>query len=388
MWKTVKLGDVCDLIGGGTPSKKNASFYGGDIPWATVRDMHSDELSKTEFAITTAGLENSSSKIIPAHNIVVASRVGLGKVCLLLQDTAINQDLRGVIPKQPSTIEARYLFYWFKSIAQEIVNAGRGATVHGVTLPYLKSLKFPLPPLAEQQRIVEKFDAAFVEIDRAVEITNERLVSSKQLFLKSLDSLVNDDVVGECSLLGDVCELAQGLAINKGTKHLLVEKSSKPLIRIKDLVNETEEQYITDDYENPKAEVNETDLVFTRTGSLGLVFRGRRGVLHNNSFKVTPIATLTSDYLYWWLKNPSFLGEIHRIGGKAAQPDISHKLFKAQQIKVPTPKEQTEIVTRIESIYEQSEQLDNINVAKLHQLISLKSAILAQELQPAQSEAA
>ena len=161
MWKTVKLGDVCELIGGGTPSKKNAAYYGGEIPWATVRDMHSDELSKTELKITQLGLENSSSKVIPANNIVIASRVGLGKVCLLNQSTAINQDLRGVIPKKSDTIDVRFLFYWFKSIEQTIISAGRGATVHGVTLPFLKALELSLPPLAEQQHIVAKLDAAF-----------------------------------------------------------------------------------------------------------------------------------------------------------------------------------------------------------------------------------
>jgi type I restriction enzyme S subunit len=174
MWKTVQLGDVCELIGGGTPSKKNAAYYGGEISWATVRDMHSDILSKTELQITELGLQNSSSKVIPANNIVIASRVGLGKVCLLTQDTAINQDLRGVIPKKPNTIDVRYLFYWFKDIAPTIISAGRGATVHGVTLPFLKSLEIPLPPLAEQQRIVAKLDAAFAEIDKAIQLTRQK----------------------------------------------------------------------------------------------------------------------------------------------------------------------------------------------------------------------
>tara|TARA_A100001015_G_scaffold135019_1_gene149842 strand:- start:1137 stop:2333 length:1197 start_codon:yes stop_codon:yes gene_type:complete len=183
MWETVKLGDVCELIGGGTPSKKNAAYYGGEIPWATVRDMHSDELSKTELKITQLGLENSSSKVIPANNIVIASRVGLGKVCLLNQSTAINQDLRGVIPKKSDTIDVRFLFYWFKSIEQTIISAGRGATVHGVTLPFLKALELSLPPLAEQQHIVAKLDAAFAEIENISATTSKS--KENYSFLKS-----------------------------------------------------------------------------------------------------------------------------------------------------------------------------------------------------------
>ena len=165
MWKTVKLGDVCDLVGGGTPSKKNDDYHDGDIPWATVRDMNVEELTVTEHKITELGLKNSSSKVIPANNVIIASRVGLGKVCILRQDTAINQDLRGVIPKRENEIDKSFLFYWFKGIANKIIGAGRGATVQGVTLPFLNSLSFPLPPLAEQKRIVAKLDAAFAEID-------------------------------------------------------------------------------------------------------------------------------------------------------------------------------------------------------------------------------
>ena len=174
MWKTVKLGDVCDLVGGGTPSKKNDDYHDGDIPWATVRDMNVEELTVTEHKITELGLKNSSSKVIPANNVIIASRVGLGKVCILRQDTAINQDLRGVIPKRENEIDKSFLFYWFKGIANKIIGAGRGATVQGVTLPFLNSLSFPLPPLAEQKRIVAKLDAAFAEIDAAIEITRQK----------------------------------------------------------------------------------------------------------------------------------------------------------------------------------------------------------------------
>jgi len=165
MWKTVKLGDVCELIGGGTPSKRNPKLYGGNIPWATVRDMQSDYLDSTEFCITEEGLGSSSSKVIPKGNVIIASRVGLGKVCLLRQDTAINQDLRGIIPCNVNDLDTKYLFYWFKNVAEKIISAGRGATVQGVTLPFLKSLELPLPPFAEQQRIVNKLDAAFAEIE-------------------------------------------------------------------------------------------------------------------------------------------------------------------------------------------------------------------------------
>jgi restriction endonuclease S subunit len=163
--KMVKLKDVCRLVGGGTPAKANSSFYLGDIPWATVRDLRSRWLVETEHEINAFAVKESSTNVIPAGNVVLATRVGLGKVVQLLQDTAINQDLRGLIPRENSTIDSNYLYYWALSITPEIIAAGKGATVQGITLPFLENLVIPLPSLEKQRMIVEKLDSAFADID-------------------------------------------------------------------------------------------------------------------------------------------------------------------------------------------------------------------------------
>ena len=173
--KTMPLGDIVDVSGGGTPSKRNPAFYGGEIPWATVRDMNVEHLQETEHSITPAGLKGSSSKIIPAGEIVIATRVGLGKVCILGQDTAINQDLRGLVPKSDVEIDRRFLFHWYTSIADKVIEAGTGATVQGVKLPFVKSLPFPTLTLEEQRRIVAVLDEAFEGLARARAHTRAKL---------------------------------------------------------------------------------------------------------------------------------------------------------------------------------------------------------------------
>jgi type I restriction enzyme, S subunit len=183
---TVKLGDVCDLIGGGTPSKRNPEYYKGDIQWATVRDMHSDNLIDTELSITNEGLNNSSSKVIKRGNVIIASRVGLGKVCLLSQDTAINQDLKGVVPFDDNILDSNYLFYWFKSLVNTIISAGRGATVQGVSLPFLKALPLNLPSLQEQRYMVTKLDSAFKDIKILKGLLNKSKENYKALKLAIL----------------------------------------------------------------------------------------------------------------------------------------------------------------------------------------------------------
>lgn len=163
--KLIKLVDLCKLVGGGTPSKANAKYYSGNIPWATVRDMRSRWLEDTEHKINEIAVRESSTNVIPSGNVVLASRVGLGKVIQLKHDTAINQDLRALIPKENSKIDSGYLYYWTLSITPEIISAGKGATVQGVTLPFLENLVVPLPSLEKQGEVVEKLDSAFAEID-------------------------------------------------------------------------------------------------------------------------------------------------------------------------------------------------------------------------------
>jgi type I restriction enzyme S subunit len=185
-----QLDEVCYLIGGGTPSKSRADFYGGHIPWATVRDMHSDVITGTEFSISADAVRNSATNVIPSGNVVIATRVGLGKVCTLEADTAINQDLRGIVPKHPEEISTRYLFWWFRSITNTMIDAGTGATVQGVKNSFVSSLRLPLPPLPEQQRIVRIVDESFEGIATAKANAEKNLQNARAVFDASLDRAV------------------------------------------------------------------------------------------------------------------------------------------------------------------------------------------------------
>lgn len=209
--KYVPLGDVVDIVGGGTPSKRNQEYYGGNIPWATVRDMHSDILSRTEHSLTPKGLDESSSKLVPAGEVVIATRVGLGKVCLLLQDTAINQDLRGLVPKKTAAIDRKFLFYWYKSVSKQVVDAGTGATVQGVKLPFVKGLAFPKLDLSEQRRIVEVLDKAFEGLARARTNAETNLANARELFESLRFVMLSEQAEGwETHPLADCFRLKSG----------------------------------------------------------------------------------------------------------------------------------------------------------------------------------
>ncbi|MFD0966129.1 restriction endonuclease subunit S [Seminibacterium arietis] len=162
-WVWVRLGDIIlENIGGGTPSKSNPNFWNGSVPWASVKDLDKDNIyfSSTIDSISTEGLNNSSSNLIPKNNVIICTRMGLGKIAINKIDVAINQDLRAII--LPNDIEKLYLIYFFKTLNLQ----GQGLTVKGLPIEELNSTYFPLPPTAEQHRIVQKIEAVFAEIEK------------------------------------------------------------------------------------------------------------------------------------------------------------------------------------------------------------------------------
>ena len=194
IWPLKPLGDVCDIIGGATPSKRKPEYYGGSINWITVKDMNFDYIESTESTVTQDAVDSCSTNIVPAGSVVIATRVGLGKVCIVAKEACFNQDIKAIIPKDGMEIDHKFLFYWFRSISDEIIGAGTGATVQGVRIPFVKQLPFPIPPLDEQERIVSILDEVFENIQNETVQIENKLLNAKGLFKSKLQSIFNAGV--------------------------------------------------------------------------------------------------------------------------------------------------------------------------------------------------
>lgn len=184
----IELGEVVTFRGGGTPDRSNPEYWDGEIPWATVKDLKTDTLRDTQEYITREGLENSASTIIDAGTVIMATRMGLGKVAVNTIPMAINQDLKGVVCG--SRIVPQYLLHFLSSKAGVLEAAGHGATVKGVKLDYLRSIKIPLPPLDEQRRIAAILDKANSIQTKIKKQTN----MSEELVLGTFSDLFGDPV--------------------------------------------------------------------------------------------------------------------------------------------------------------------------------------------------
>lgn len=186
-WAISRLGELLiSITGGGTPSKNNPSYWNGDIPWASVKDLKDSRyLEKTQDFITIDGLNNSSSNLIAKNSVIVCTRMGLGKIAINTLDVAINQDLKAL--QLFEEIEKDYFYIFYKTL--EI--SGSGMTVSGIKQSELLNFIVPLPPLEEQKRIVKKVDELMTLVDRLEHAQTEKARTRSKLSKASFAALAN-----------------------------------------------------------------------------------------------------------------------------------------------------------------------------------------------------
>jgi type I restriction enzyme S subunit len=129
-WEEVKIGDVLDVVLGGTPSTKVAEYWNGDIPWINSGEINNFRIVKATKYITASGLKNSNTKLMPKGTTVLAiTGATLGKVSLLEIDTCANQSVVGIIPND--IFPKEYIYLWIKYKIDEIIlNETGGAQAH------------------------------------------------------------------------------------------------------------------------------------------------------------------------------------------------------------------------------------------------------------------
>lgn len=289
-----RLGDLVDCMGGGTPSRGTPEYWSGSIPWASVKDLdeHEHELTRTEESITQGGLDNSASNLIPAGTVIVATRVGLGKVCINRMPVAINQDLKALIPKN-GEILPQYLLYFMVSQAEAIKRSGVGATVKGITLADLQRLELVLPPLPEQERLVRLLDEA--EALRRLRAQADRRMGQ---FVAALFSEMFGDPESNREDL-PLVQVSTFVDHFVGGRNITAEDSGHPICRVLKVSAVTWGEYrpdeckaVPEDYAPPaEHEVKPGDLLFSRANTTELV--GATAYVFE-----TPTGRLLSDKLW------------------------------------------------------------------------------------------
>ena len=158
-WEKVKLFQLCDgILSGGTPSTSINEYWEGDIPWMTSADIVDIKTAKIRRNINEKAIKKSATNLIPKGNIIVVTRVGLGKLFMNSFDVCISQDSQGLLIKK-ELVDTTYLLYVLEKLVMNFKNTSQGSTIQGVTKSQLSNLEIPLPPLNVQKSISELIDS-------------------------------------------------------------------------------------------------------------------------------------------------------------------------------------------------------------------------------------
>ncbi|ECH3612865.1 hypothetical protein FO141_07190 [Campylobacter upsaliensis] len=183
-WAWVKLGDICEIVSGGTPSRDKIEYWhNGTIPWVKIADVKNNVVNQTQEFITELGLENSSAKIFTKGTLLYTIFATLGETAILNIDAATNQAIAALI--ETYDYDTKFLMYCLMSMKDYVNSLGRGVAQNNINQTMLKNFTIPLPPLKEQQEIVKKLDL-LVTLANDFAITKENLKRIEKRIEKSL----------------------------------------------------------------------------------------------------------------------------------------------------------------------------------------------------------
>lgn len=156
-WKNCTLGDLGEVVGGGTPSTKKPEYYGGDIAWITPKDLSTFSgrfIKHGKRNITEEGLKGSSARLMPKNTILLSSRAPIGYVAIAENEVSTNQGFKSIVPNDDT--DYLFLYYLLKFNKDKIENMGSGTTFKEVSGKTVKAIDVTVPSNKEKQHEIAK----------------------------------------------------------------------------------------------------------------------------------------------------------------------------------------------------------------------------------------
>lgn len=178
-WGHIPLKYLCTFLGGGTPSKDNLDYWGGDIPWVSPKDMKGSRITGAIDQITPQGIADSSTSLIPAGAVLLVVRSGILQhtIPVAINDVPVtlNQDMKAL--RFRSHTEARFFYYYVTGLQKQLLLewSKQGATVESLEQEHMGNAVIPWPPSREQENIAAFLDYETARIDRLI-AKQERLI--------------------------------------------------------------------------------------------------------------------------------------------------------------------------------------------------------------------
>jgi type I restriction enzyme, S subunit len=407
MWETVKLGDVCTITNGSTPLRKEKRYWEeGNVPWFTIDDfrVQGKNITYTQQNVTQAAVADKKVRLVPENSVLLCCTASIGEAAIARVELATNQQFNALTPKS-SALNSDYLYFVATTLTKTLLSVSGSTTINFISMGKLKEIRIPLPPLAEQQRIVAKLDAAFAEIDTAVEAADVQVGNIDMLRQRILNGWIENNANSQDYYTVQDCIdnkwIKPPFDGNHGEIHPKAsdyKAAGIPFIMARDLsngdVNIIDCKFIAPEKASSLRVgfAENDDVLFTHKGTIGEVALLKCEVdfvmltPQVTAYRVIDETRVDRIYLYFLFKSAFFQSQIQQIAGiGTTRAYIGITRQKQLNLCLPPIHLQQEAVRILTSSEPHVSTISSANIQKLEQFSKLKSAILAQELQ---SEAA
>jgi type I restriction enzyme S subunit len=342
-------------------------------------------IGQTERTITDEGLQNSSARLLPPNSVILSSRAPIGYLVINTEPMASNQGCKGLVPGD--RIDHKFLFYYLASIISLLNDIGSGATFKELSGGKLKDVTVPVPPLPEQQRIVNILDEAFEGIATAKANAEKNLQNARAIFESHLQSVFTQR--GKGWVERSLEELGTITSSKRIFKSEYV-KSGIPFYRTKEVKELANGREISTELFISEVRYNEIktsfgvpkpgDILLTAIGTIGEIF-----VVEGNDefyFKdgnvlwLKDFKTINPHFLKYALV--SFVESLNKMAHGSAYSALTIQRLNVHRIFVPSLAEQAAIVARLNSLSAETQRLESIYQQKLAALEELKKSLLHQ----------
>lgn len=180
-WEWRRLGDLCEIAIGKTPKRSNPRYWGGNNLWATVADLNNGVVTETKEHITDAAVsEECRNRLVRAGTLLMSFKLSIGKMAFAGRDLYTNEASAALPIRDETVVDKKYLFWCLKVVTldTEADEAVKGKTLNKEKL---KRLQIPLPPLAEQRRIVARIEEITRRVEEARDLQREALDAANTL---------------------------------------------------------------------------------------------------------------------------------------------------------------------------------------------------------------
>jgi len=371
-WEVVKLEDICQIIGGSTPSTTRKEYWGGDMPFVTPTDitnLKGKEISDTEQKITLEGLSSCGTKLLPVGSILLTSRATIGACAINTKPMATNQGFANLVCNEKAF--NWFIFYMMTLLKGELERLGSGSTFKEVSKRNIRSLFLPLPPLSEQKRIAE----ILTTVDEAIEKTDQIIEKTKEVKKGLMQKLLTRGIghkkfkkteIGEIPVEWEVGEISDyGEILTGNTPPTNVPQyygNEYPFVSPFDLGNKriirkTEKYLSKEGFAVARALPANSVLVVCIGSTIGKT--GIAGTELATNQQINSIICKNSDYNFVYYYATFINQEFKQIAGTQAVPILNKGNFRKVKVAIPPLSEQKEIGGKLSAINDEIEKESN-----------------------------